>query len=91
MDSINPGVKVSGMPKYPSITTDYARTFHDQKEMPLDIWLSSHAAQFDLHKKYKPGDSYNPQRFVDPQGFRSSVERLEKIYRDHLEQEQRTK
>jgi metallo-beta-lactamase class B len=91
MDSINPGVKVSGMPKYTNIAQDYARTFHDQKEMQIDVWLSSHAAQFDLHKKYKPGDAYDPDRFVDPQGFRASVERLEKIYRDHLAQERQGK
>ena len=88
-DSINPGVKVSGMPKYPNITADYARTFHEQKDMQLDIWLSSHAAQFDMHKKHQPGDAYNPDRFVDPQGFHASVDRLEKIYRDHLEEERR--
>jgi metallo-beta-lactamase class B len=91
MDSINPGVKVSGMPKYPNIAQDYARTFHDQKEMQIDVWLASHAAQFDLHKKYKPGDPYNPDRFVDPQGFRASVERLEKIYREQLAQERQAK
>jgi metallo-beta-lactamase class B len=89
MDSINPGVKVSGMPKYPNITADYARTFHEQKDMQLDIWLSSHAAQFDMHKKHQPGDPYNPDKFVDAQGFHASVDRLEKIYRDHLEEERR--
>jgi metallo-beta-lactamase class B len=91
MGSINPGVKVSGMPKYPGITQDYARTFHDQKEMKIDVWLASHAAQFGLHEKYKPGDPYNPERFVDPQGFRAAVERLEKAYQDQLEQERKSK
>jgi metallo-beta-lactamase class B len=89
--SINPGVKVSGMPKYPGITQDYARTFHDQKEMKIDVWLASHAGQFRLHDKYKPGDPYNPERFVDPQGFHASVERLEKIYRDQLAEERKAK
>jgi metallo-beta-lactamase class B len=89
--SINPGVKVSGMPKYPGITQDYARTFHDQKEMKIDVWLASHAGQFRLHEKYKPGDSYNPDRFVDPKGFQASVEHLEKLYRDQLAEEQKAK
>jgi metallo-beta-lactamase class B len=89
--SINPGVKVSGMPKYPGITQDYARTFHDQKELKIDVWLASHAAQFRLHEKYKPGDPYNPDRFVDPKGFQLSVERLEKLYRDQLAEEQKAK
>jgi len=91
MGSINPGVKVTGMPKFPDITQAYARTFHDQKEMKIDVWLASHAAQFKLHDKYKPGDAYNPDRFVDPQGFRNAVERLEKVYQDQLAEERKSK
>ena len=91
MGSINPGVKVSGMPNYPDIAQAYTRTFHDQKELQIDIWLASHAEQFNLHEKVKPGDPYDPQRFVDPQGFHASVERLEKIYLDQLEKERQTK
>jgi metallo-beta-lactamase class B len=80
MGSINPGVTVTGMPKYPGITQDYARTFISQKEMKIDVWLASHASQFRLHEKYKPGDPYNPDRFVDPNGFLESVRRLENAY-----------
>src|SRR5712675_1631586 len=64
MGSINPGVTVSGMPKYPEIGEDYARTFKAQKDMQIDVWLASHASQFSLHEKYKPGDPFNPDRFV---------------------------
>ena len=81
MGSINPGVKMRGMPTYPNIAADYARTFHDQKEMKIDVFLASHASQFRMHEKYKPGDPYDPNRFVDPKGFQDSVERLEKAYR----------
>jgi metallo-beta-lactamase class B len=88
MASINPGVRVSGMPKFPDIGQAYAATFHDQKELKIDVWLASHAAQFDLHKKYQPHDVYNPDRFVDPEGYRAAVARLEKVYRDQLAKEQ---
>lgn len=91
MGSINPGVKVSGMPKFPDIAQAYARTFHDQKEMKIDVWLASHAAQFKLHEKYQPGDAYNPERFVDPKGFREAVEKLEKTYQDQLAAERQAK
>jgi metallo-beta-lactamase class B len=91
MGSINPGVTVSGMPKYPGIADDYARTFKAQKDMAIDIWLASHASQFKLHEKYKPGDPYNPDRFVDPQGFKAAVEQLEKTYRDQLARERSRK
>ena len=91
MASINPGVKVTGMPRFPGIQQAYARTFHDQKEMKIDVWLASHAAQFKLHEKYHPGDAYNPERFVDPQGFHEAVEKLEKTYQDQLAAEQKSK
>ena len=84
LGSINPGVNVAGMPKYPGIAADYAKTFAAQKAMNIDIFLASHASQFRLHEKYKPGDPYDPNRFVDPQGFHEAVERLEKTYLTQL-------
>jgi metallo-beta-lactamase class B len=89
MASINPGVRVSGMPKFPNISQAYASTFHDQKELNIDVWFASHASQFELHKKYQPNDVYNADRFVDPQGYKAAVARLEKLYRDQLAKEQK--
>ena len=91
MGSINPGVTVSGMPKYPEIGDDYARTFKAQQDMQIDVWLASHASQFKLHEKYKPGDPYNPDRFVDPQGFKAAVAQLEKVYQQQLAKERARK
>ena len=87
MGSINPGVTVNGMPKYPTIGQDYAKTFAAQKALQIDVFLASHAAQFRMHEKYKPGDSYDPNRFVDPAGYRTAVERAEKTYVDQLAKE----
>jgi metallo-beta-lactamase class B len=87
MGSINPGVTVSGMPDYPAIGDDYARTFAKQKALPVDIFLASHAQQFGLHEKYTPGDAYDPDRFVDPQGYLAAVERLERTYVEQLARE----
>lgn len=91
MGSINPGVTVSGMPNYPTITQDYAKTFLTQKDMKIDVWLASHASQFRMHEKYKPGDPFSPDRFVDPQGFLKSVQQLEKTYLDQLAKERTRK
>ena len=87
MGGINAGVTVSGMPNYATIADDYARTFAAQKALPVDVFLASHAAQFRLHEKHKPGDAYDPNRFVDPQGYLAAVERLEKIYLEQLARE----
>jgi metallo-beta-lactamase class B len=87
MGSINPGVTVTGMATYPGIMQDYARTFAAQRAMKIDVFLSSHASQFSMHDKYKPGDPYNPDRFVDPKGFLEAVTRLEKAYLDQVARE----
>ena len=87
MGSINPGVTVSGMPQYPGIGGDYARTFAARKALPVDVFLASHASQFGMHEKYKPGDAYDPNRFVDSAGYLAAVERLETIYREQLARE----
>jgi metallo-beta-lactamase class B len=88
MGSINPGVTVTGMATYPGIQQDYARTFASQRAMTVDVFLASHASQFRLHEKYKPGDPYNPDRFVDPKGFADAVASLEKAYLDQVRKEQ---
>ena len=87
MGSINPGVTVGGMPKYPTIGDDYARTFAAQKALPVDVFLASHASQFGMHRKYQPGYPYDPNRFIDPAGYLASVERLEAIFREQLARE----
>ena len=91
LGSINPGVRVTGMPGYPGIEQDYARTFRAQKAMTIDVFLASHASQFGLHAKYRPGDAYNPERFVDPAGFLEAVTGLEKTYLAQVAKEQARK
>jgi metallo-beta-lactamase class B len=91
LGSINPGVRVTGMPGYPGIEQDYARTFKAQKAMAIDVFLASHASQFGLHTKYKPGDGYNPDRFVDPAGFLEAVSGLEKTYLAQVAKERAAK
>ena len=59
--------------------------------MQIDVWLASHAAQFKMHEKYKPGDAYNPDRFVDPAGFKAAVQQLEKTYQEQLAKEKKGK
>lgn len=91
LGSINPGVTVTGMPAYPAIGRDYARTFAAQKALPVDVFLASHASQFRLHEKYTPGDPYDPNRFVDPKGYLAAVEQLERVFQEQLRRERAAK
>jgi metallo-beta-lactamase class B len=87
MGSINPGVKLLGNARYPGIAEDYARTFERQKALACDVFLSSHASQYGMHRKYTPGAAYDPERFVDPAGYRRAVEGAENAYRRQLAEE----
>ncbi|MCD8740961.1 subclass B3 metallo-beta-lactamase [Mucilaginibacter roseus] len=65
---------------YPEIEKDYAYTFDAMKKLTFDIWLSSHASQFDLQKKHKPGNTYNPEAFIDRKGYDEALANLEKEF-----------
>ena len=87
MGSINPGVKVTGMPGFPGITEAYTRTLGRQKQLKPEVWVSSHAGHFNLHQKYKAGDPYDPNRFVDPDGYQAKIQFYEKLFNAQLQRE----
>jgi metallo-beta-lactamase class B len=71
---------------YPEIAADYAYTFKAMKNISFDIWLSSHASQFDMHDKHKPGDAYNPAAFKDQSGYDAALSELQKKYEAKMKQ-----
>lgn len=89
MGTINAGKRLVVNPTYPGVAEDFAATFRRQKALDIDIWVAAHGSQYGLHKKYKPGQEYSPDTFVDPQGFLAAVERLENLYLAQLAAERR--
>ncbi len=65
---------------YPEIANDYAYTLKAMKNISFDIWLASHASQFNMHDKHKPGDTYNPASFIDQAGYNAALNDLQKEY-----------
>ncbi len=65
---------------YPEIANDYAYTFKAMKNISFDIWLASHASQFNMHTKHKPGDAYNPAAFFDKAGYDAELNDLQNEY-----------
>jgi metallo-beta-lactamase class B len=84
MPSILDETKLTGMPTYPDVAKDYAYTFNVMKNLKFDIWLASHASQFGLHTKHKPGDAYRPEAFMDQKGYDSSLNELYNKYLTRL-------
>ena len=89
MGTINDGKQLVVDPTYPGVADDFALTFRKQKALELDVWVSSHGSQYQLHEKYQTGQEYNPETFVDPDGFLRSVDRLERLYVAQIEAEGR--
>ncbi|MFI5192657.1 MAG: subclass B3 metallo-beta-lactamase [Chitinophagales bacterium] len=84
MPSILQETKLSGMPGYPDVAKDYAYTLDAMKKLQFDIWVASHASQFGLHRKRKPGDGYNPAAFSDRHGYDSTINELHEDYLKRL-------
>jgi metallo-beta-lactamase class B len=91
MPGINAGVKLLDSPGYPTVSQDFAYTIADLAKRTPDIWLSSHAGQFNLHEVYKPGDPYNPARFGDLNAYRAKIASYDKAYKDQLAKERLAK
>lgn len=67
---------------YPQISSDYAATLRAMKDLPFDLWVASHAGQFDLGKKRKPGDRYNPAAFSGRKDYDDALAELQKAYEE---------
>jgi len=80
MPSILGGTRFPSTRGYPTVGRDYAYTLNAMPKVQFDIWLASHASQFDLHKKHKPGDGYHPEAFFDQAGYDAAIADLKKEY-----------
>jgi len=80
MPTILSQTRISGMPVYPNVGRDYLYTLESLKKLQFDLWVSSHASQFRLHDKRKPGDPYRPEAFADRPGYEASVNSLRLEY-----------
>lgn len=75
LPTILDNVDLKGMPGYPEVGRDFAATFESLKKQQFDIWVASHASQFGLHDKYRPG-VYNPMAFADHKKYKEEIKDL---------------
>lgn len=76
----------SAVGNYPEIAKDYDFTLKAMKNIQFDIWLASHASQYELHNKHKPGDAYNPAAFIDQAGYDAAIIELQTEYEEKMKQ-----
>jgi metallo-beta-lactamase class B len=85
--SILPQTRISGMPSYPNVGKEYAYTLDTLKRLQFDLWVASHASQFRLHEKRKPGDPYQPEGFTDRPGYEATIHTIKREYDKLLKEE----
>lgn len=76
---------------YPEIVEDMRSSYKKARELPVEVFLSSHASFYGLNDKYaklkerKEGD---PNPFVDPEGYKAHVDEFEKTFEETLAKQQ---
>jgi metallo-beta-lactamase class B len=86
--SVLPQYRLAAEPSYPGIADDFARTFRVLAALPADVFLAAHGSFFHLSEKaerLRRGEEGNP--FVDPEGYRSWVERGAVRFQQRMERE----
>ncbi len=81
--------KFSEVKSYPNIQQDYAYTIKAMKNLDFDLWVASHAGQFNLHKLRQANDPYNPTIFGDKKAYFEYLNDLERKYQEKLKEEDR--
>jgi metallo-beta-lactamase class B len=72
---------------YPNIVADMRSTYRKARELPVEVFLSSHGVFYGLNEKYEKllarGEG-DPNPFVDPAGYQAHVEEFERIFEETL-------
>ncbi len=86
--SVVKGYKLVGNTKYPNIADDFAYTYRTMKTLPCDVPLGAHPFFYNMEEKYarlQESPAVNP--FIDPGGYRKSIDENEEGYLDELAKE----
>jgi metallo-beta-lactamase class B len=86
--NINPGVRLLGNSRYPSIASDFEHSFAVWKTLPCDVFLGAHGSFYDMKAKYKRlRDGVAPNPFIDPAGYKSAIAEAERAFQEELASE----
>jgi metallo-beta-lactamase class B len=75
---------------YPSIASDFKRTFMTLEALPCDVFLAEHGRDYDLQgkiAKMKTESADNP--FIDPQGYRNLIHKSQAEFEIALDEQRK--
>ena len=86
--NVNPGYILVNNREYPTIATDYERTFRFLKEQSVDLFLGAHGGYYDMNTKYARLGTSLVNPFIDPDGYRRYVADREQAFLAELAKQQ---
>jgi metallo-beta-lactamase class B len=82
-------VDAPGQPaSYPGIAADFRHTFVTLHALPCDIFLGAHGVYFDLLPKLQRAATEGPSIWIDPQGYKETVDQAEQNFNAFLAKQQ---
>lgn len=85
--NVNPGYVLVGNKNYPTIATDYEKTFTVLKSLPVDLFLGAHGGYFGMKAKYERMKAGGPNPFIDRAGYAAYVGERESAFRKEWERQ----
>ena len=86
--NVNPGYILVNNREYPTIATDYERTFRFLKGQSVDLFLGAHGGYYDMNTKYARLGTSPVNPFIDPDGYRRYVADREQAFLAELAKQQ---
>jgi metallo-beta-lactamase class B len=80
-----------GNDDYPDIVDDMRSTYRKARDLPVEVFLSSHGVFYGLDEKYarlEARGSGDPNPFVDPEGYKDHVDEFEQTFEATLARQQ---
>jgi metallo-beta-lactamase class B len=86
---VNAGVLLVNNKDYPQIADDYMRSFKVLRALPCDVFLGAHTNFYDMQEKYAKLGKDGPNPFIDPAGYQTYLDMMEKTFQGKLEDQKR--
>jgi metallo-beta-lactamase class B len=86
--NVNPGYILVGNKDYPTIATDYEKTFRFLKAQPVDLFLGAHGGYYDMNAKHLRLGTSSSNPFIDPEGYHRYVADRETAFLTELAKQQ---
>jgi metallo-beta-lactamase class B len=86
---VNPGYILVNNKDYPQIADDYMRSFKTLRTLPCDVFLGAHGTFYGLTEKYAKLGKSSANPFIDPAGYRSYLDMMEKTFQGKLDEQKK--